>query len=334
MTSEQKERTVGFELEYAAVPLPEAAAIVVDLYGGDAHSVSDAEIEVRETEFGTFRLELDAEPVKKLAEAVRDEKTLKAVPRLFRQLYISFSSDLSKTASKMGALIAPFEIVTPPIPESRIEALEPLRDRLRAAKVKDTTDALIHAFGMHINPEAPGLEPENILRHIKAFGLLFPYLRQAHDMDITRRLSMYAEPYTDAYLDLVTDDDYAPGLDQLITDYHAHNKSRNRALDMLPLFAHLNEGLVRSLYGKDEKINPRPTYHYRLPNSEVGDASWSFGREWSLWLLVEAAARDDAILSRLDSIRGRRQEAGLENLLEGSEGYAREIEAVISPLLQ
>ena len=64
---ENKERKVGLEIEYAGLPLEQAAGIVHHLFGGKIEKVSDAVFKVEDTEFGNFRLELDAIPLQKIA---------------------------------------------------------------------------------------------------------------------------------------------------------------------------------------------------------------------------------------------------------------------------
>jgi hypothetical protein len=59
---------------------------------------------------------------------------------------------------------------------------------------------------------------------------------------------------------------------------------------MLPLFAHLDEERVKSAV-KDPNIKARPTFHYRLANSNVADPHWSITHEWRYWLMVEALAQ-------------------------------------------
>ena len=68
---------------------------------------------------------------------------------------------------------------------------------------------------------------------------------------------------------------------------------------ILPLFAFINERLVRELYGEEEKINKRPTFHYRLPNCEIDRKEWSLNKEWQRWLIVEKIAGDSALLKKL-----------------------------------
>ena len=85
---------------------------------------------------------------------------------------------------------------------------------------------------------------------------------------------------------------------KLIDDYIAFNPTRNRDLDLLPLLAFIDEAEVRRQL-PDEKINPRPTFHYRLPDMQLGDPDWGLASEWNRWVLVERLAEDGERLAAL-----------------------------------
>ena len=87
-------------------------------------------------------------------------------------------------------------------------------------------------------------------------------------------------------------------MDQLIDDYLTHNPTRNRALDMLPLFRHIDEQRVINVVD-DDRIKARPTFHYRLPNCQIDEPDWGLIRAWRDWLQVEALAAD---ATRLDAV--------------------------------
>ncbi len=292
-------RSVGFEIEYAGVPLKKAAGIVQSLYGGEVKQHSKAEWSVEDTRFGTFRLEIDAAPVKKFvadnAERALEMKDGDQIDDLYRKT-LDAADDI---VTAIGEKVAPFEIIAPPVPIDEIDALEELRRALFYENAKGTHSSLHHAFGVHINPDAVSLKVSSLLAHMRAFTLLFPLLKEAHDVDFSRRIAPFIEPYSDAYAELILAKDYAPDLEMLIRDYHTHNPSRNRAFDMLPVFAHLDNELVRSLYGEEEKINARPTYHYRLPNCELSRSDWTLTQEWRRWCVLEDLACDEGKLARL-----------------------------------
>jgi len=85
---------------------------------------------------------------------------------------------------------------------------------------------------------------------------------------------------------------------QLIDDYLDYNPTRNRALDLLPLFAWIDVDRVMGLM-EGEKVTARPTYHYRLPNSRVDEVEWKTVEAWNSWVLVERLANDIKALEEL-----------------------------------
>jgi len=101
---------------------------------------------------------------------------------------------------------------------------------------------------------------------------------------------------------VLLDSAYAPNQAQLIDDYLEHNPTRNRALDMLPLFSYLDKERVAAKV-PDRKIKSRPTFHYRLPNSEVGKPGWTIFEAWTDWVTVEEIADSPAQLKGLVDMR-------------------------------
>lgn len=291
MTNENgDERTVGFEIEYAAVPLEDAAKVVQHVYGGEIKAENTALCFVENTKLGSIRLELDAALLQKLASHMH---TLGEVPEEKVTILQSLQQRLGGAVGDAGAQIAPYEIVTPPIPIRQIEQLDALCDALRDAGAHGTKAALHYAFGMHINPEVVSFKTASIVRYLQSFLLLAPWLKHQHKVDMTRRVTGFIDPFPASYAKHILQPEYHPDFKALVREYHAHNPTRNRTLDMLPLFAHMDEDYVRSLYGEEEKINPRPTFHYRLPNCEIDDAQWSPILEWERWLMVEALAEEE-----------------------------------------
>lgn len=289
------ERNVGFEIEYAGLPLARAAELVQSHFGGKIEERDSFAIEVNDTQLGDFLLELDAIPLQKLAEKTRKLEAEKEPADFFDDMSIR----LGQTLTEAGAKFAPLEIVAPPILISDISKLQALCDAMRENGAEDTKGSFYYAFGLHINPEAVSLEVDSIVRHMQSFLLLAPWLKQLHQVDITRRLTSFIDPFPRSYHQLLLANDYSPDLNQFIQDYHAHNPTRSRALDMLPLLAHLDKKRMRELYGADEKINPRPTYHYRLPNSELADPNWTLQKEFDRWLQVERLVQDEECFAQL-----------------------------------
>jgi hypothetical protein len=274
-----RERRVGVEIEFAGIDTPAVAELVRDWTGGELRSLTEHEHEI-ETLEGTYKVELDSVPVKKIARA--EGPIVEAAAEL---------------VGKVAQQIVPCEIVTPPLPESALPRLDELVQRLADAGGRGTFDALRFAFGLHFNPELLDPSAPQILAHLQAFGLLYPWLLEASEVDVTRRITVYVDPFPSAYVDHILRDDYAPDVGTLIDDYLAYNPTRNRALDCLPLFAHLDPARVRACLD-DPRIKPRPAFHYRLPNSRVGEPGWVITDEWARWKRVERLANDADALAR------------------------------------
>jgi hypothetical protein len=125
-----------------------------------------------------------------------------------------------------------------------------------------------------------------------------PLLRRRIDVDPMRRILPYIDPFPLAYIRKILRGDYAPDISALIDDYIADNPTRNRELDMLPLFAHLDEDRVRRQLD-DPLIKSRPTYHYRLPDTNFNKSGWGAVEEWNRWVIVERLAANPERLARL-----------------------------------
>ncbi|MEQ8516829.1 MAG: amidoligase family protein, partial [Chromatocurvus sp.] len=96
--------------------------------------------------------------------------------------------------------------------------------------------------------------------------------------------------YPEAYLRELFSQPEPPAREQLIADYLAHNPTRNRALDMLPLFSELDEAAVQASV-PDDRIKARPTFHYRLPNCQIDREEWSLADSWNIWWAVDELAQ-------------------------------------------
>lgn len=317
---ENEPRCIGVEIEYAGLPLDQAAQIVRDMFGGEIVQTTNALFAVKDTSLGDFKLELDALPLQKVAE---NTSTLEGKDD--KDLLDEVGLHLGKVIGSFGAKIVPFEMVLPPVPISELSKLDELIDKLRDAGALDTKDTFYSAFGLHLNPEAVALDADYLVRHLKSYLLLSPWLKKRHKVDLTRRLTGFIEPFPKSYKELVLDNSYAPERSQLIADYHTHNPSRNRELDMLPLFSFVDEDQVRGLYGSEEKINKRPTFHYRLPNCELANPDWSISLEFSRWHTVEQLAGDTDMLANLIEQWRRFQ----ENLLSFESEWLEILNAVM-----
>ena len=284
-------RKVGFELEYTGIELAETATLLQDLFGGTIEEEHKSSYRVAHTEFGDFTIMFDAQMFQRLSADVARERALDPEND-------SLKAMAEKFLAPLAAGWVPNEIVTPPIPLDRLQEMERLTIALRDAGAKGTGASPIYAFGMHINAELPGVPPEQLKDYIAAFVLLQERLQFEGQMDLTRQLSQFAKLFPDDYIEFILQPDYAPNLTDLITDYLQFNPTRNRALDMLPAFSHLEPELVGSLLN-DGLTQARPTFHYRLPNCSLDKPDWSILDEWALWVSVEALAEDKDRLAHM-----------------------------------
>lgn len=284
-------RKAGFELEYAGVDLEQSARVVIGVFGG-IQTVDSTFTRSVQTGLGRFGVEIDT----RLLKDKTYEAPLRAVGIDPATTDLQWLEDaLLGTFSTL----VPIEIATPPIPIDQLQPLDILRQRLADAKARGTRASILYAFGMHINPEIPSDDPADLLDVLRAFLLLHPWIKEKAEVDITRRISPYINPFPDAYARLVLRDDYRVTRERLIDDYLAYNPTRNRALDLLPVLAHLDADRVRARVDDPLLVKPRPAFHYRLPNCMIDEADWSLAREWNLWVLVERVAADRELLAHM-----------------------------------
>ncbi|WP_069130577.1 amidoligase family protein [Rhodohalobacter halophilus] len=285
------ERKTGFEFEFTGISMEIAAEIVKKLYNGEFQKISTYKFEIQNSNLGTFVLELDA-------QLLREKK----YEKLLRKIGINLDQfkkkeSIEDSLKEAAASVVPFEIITPPIPLSKMSELNRLVNELRKNHVKGTGSSFLYAFGLHINPEAPNLSAGSILKFMRAYVLLDGWIRKDAKINISRRLTPFINAYEEEYIQHILQPDYRPDLELLIRDYFKYDNSRNRPLDLLPLFMHLNEGLTNSLI-EEELTSSRPTYHYRLPNCSLEDENWALADEWNRWVLVEELAHDETSLDQ------------------------------------
>lgn len=288
LTEQSRERRVGFELEYAGVGPERVMAIIQDAYGGATDRLTDFEFRVHDTTLGGFRIELDADYLKKKGRAASGED---ADDESFD--WQRLSMDLLAAAAQ---LIVPWEVVTDPIPLGRLHELNKLCDGLRGAGALGTRYSVRYAFGVHLNPELPDLESGTILSYLRAYFCLYEWLHERETVDMSRKVTPYIDPFPEPYVVRLLAQEYAPDRSRLIDDYLRFNPTRNRSLDLLPLFSYLDAGRVAEVVD-DPRIKARPTLHYRLPNSEIDRPDWSVLSPWRDWLQVEHLACDRSRLA-------------------------------------
>lgn len=279
-------RRVGVEIEFAGLQPRTTAELIHDLFGGELEASSAHRLWVHHTRWGDFCVELDTQ------YAHPDERIMHppaADDNEWERMRQDFHTRTRELIGDVATGLVPTEIVCPPVPWNELDALDTLFDLLRQHGAKGTDASLLYGFGLHLNPELPSLETDVILAHIRAYLLLATWLRDQIQVDITREVLPHTNPFPRDYALLVLAPDYRPDLTTLIDDYLAYNPTRNRELDMLPLFAFLAPEHPHPLLS-GPLIKPRPTFHYRLPNAQLSCPDWGVVSEWNRWLAVERLA--------------------------------------------
>ena len=276
-----EERKAGFEIEYTGLRPKETASIIVKLFGGKVEEISEYEVVVKDTKYGKFSIYIDSVYLRSSTKEY-----------IFKDM--DFLKEFIYTLSE---LVVPYEVVTPPIPFNLLEEVERLRLEMKKNGALGTSASILYAFGMHINIETFTFEAKELLDVLRAFVLMQDWIKEKIEVDLTRKLSWFIEPFDREFIDYILNKNYNPDLDRLIEDYIFYNPTRNRALDMLPLFVYLRPQVKEKL--PPQKISPRPAFHYRLPNSKIDEDDWSVAKEFNMWSLVEKAALNKKALYEL-----------------------------------
>ena len=291
-------RRIGVEIEFAGLPPQQTGELIRDLFGGKLSTVSPHRFHVTDTCWGDFVIELDtqyAHPDTALLEQplYRDTEW----ERQRHRMRVEFHHRTRELIGDMVTGLVPTEIICPPVPWNELDRLDQLFSALRAHGAKGTDASLLYGFGLHLNPEVASFDPDAILNQLRAFLLMAPWLRREIDIDITREVLPHANPFPRQYALQVLAPSYDPDLDTLIADYASFNPTRNRELDLYPLFAFLRpehpSGQLRN-----PLIKPRPTFHYRLPNAQLSQHDWGAVVEWNRWVAVERLAADHNTLRK------------------------------------
>ncbi|MDY6920267.1 MAG: amidoligase family protein [Pseudomonadota bacterium] len=278
-----EERRVGVELEFAALEPREIIARIQQHFGGEPERHNSFEFTVAGTSLGDFQVELDASYVKAVGAHLEDSGDLDEE--------FSVEAVAKELLTKAAEQFVPWELVTPPVPVSRLHEIDRLFAGLRDAGAQGTRNSIRYAFGLHLNPELPATDVETILAYFRAYLCLYEWLADQDRIDLTRRITNYIKHFSKDYIQQVVDLRYGPSLSGFMEDYMQANPSRNRSMDLLPMFAHLDEPRVRNRVD-DARIKGRPTLHYRLPNCDIDNPQWNLHQPWRNWLQVERLAND------------------------------------------
>ena len=292
-------RQVGVEFELQGIDVDMLARLIALTLRGEVETVSEAEYLIRVPEQGDYLVEVDYALLKQVAkeqhDANDDDQTKLETLTL-------------DALSAVSSVIVPCEVVAPPLPMERFgQPMQTLTDAIRDAGGKGTGHSLFYALGVHLNVEPPDLEAHTIVSYMKAFACLYDWIVWQGEVDLARRMTSHIKRYPAEYDLRLTDPEYWPNLETLIVDYLGSNASRNRAMDMLPLFCEISPDVVRTAID-DDRIKPRPAFHYRLANCAIDEPDWSIADPWRRWLQIEHLASDrDALNDCCEEYRSSRQ---------------------------
>lgn len=311
-------RHVGFEIEFAGLEFRGAVGVLSSVFGIQAETHTQAEATLRHPRWGKFTVEVDSELTKQLAKARAGFRKADAADDPLAEWLVSLTTEL-----------VPVEVVCPPIAIGELPGLDALVHGLREAGAEGTAESVVYAFGVHINTELPSMKPWTIARYLKAYVIAQDWLVRRHRVDLTRRFTPYIDLYPAGYRKRVLGYDDSVSLDTLLADYLEYNATRNRSLDLLPLFKHLAEEEVVAAV-PDTRVNARPTFHYRLPNCEIERGDWKLSESWNLWCVIEALA-DDADQLEEFCYQCRRFDSHLINLTRAP--WHKSLDSILHDLL-
>lgn len=298
-----KERRVGVELELSGLSY-KALISHMEMFLGAEATEEERYTTKLITDHGNFIVELDSAQVKDF------DPDTSPLPDAVAEVADKAMALVDAAAEQ----VVPLEIVGPPMNISALPLFDSLTAFLYEHGALGSRHALYYAFGLQLNPELPDLDPATILGYMRAFALSYAWLKERQQLDISRKFTSYIGPWPDKYTALIIAEDYRPDLAALIDDYLQHNPTRNRALDMLPLFAHLDADRVKQSVS-DNRIKPRPTLHYRLPDCDVDNPKWSFNHVWNDWVRVDNLAGDDDALRKMSDAWMDQYTGGIEHWL-------------------
>jgi hypothetical protein len=286
-------RRVGVELEFLGPSAQVAADALAHNLGGACVTIDPYAFKVTGTGLGDLLIETDLRHVH---------------PDRHPELGLKLGR---RAAAWLGTLTSPFvprELITAPIPIAQLPEIDTIVQSLRSAGAYGRGAVLYDSLGLHFNIDPPRLDAATVTAFLKAFLLVSDNLRQTIAYGSARRALVLPPDYPQTYKRRVLDPGYWPDLGELTGDYLAANPTRRRALDLLPLLAHVNEERVRSVL-PHEKIGSRPVFHYRLPQAYLSDPVWSIMPDWERWLSVERLARDPSQLAEKGQVLLNRRTA-------------------------
>ncbi|SFQ62085.1 Putative amidoligase enzyme [Roseivivax halotolerans] len=265
-------RKVGVEIEFGALAEERVTGIVEDVLGGTRSERGEKGYVIEDTEIGPVEVYLDTQYLKRAETA------------------------LEQRVHDLARMVVPVEIVTAPIEPADIARIDELCDALAGAGATGTASGIFLGFGVHFNPEVVDLSLDNILPVLRSYAFLEDAFRDAMGIDLARRMLPFVDPYPRPLLDALAGE--VESLEHLIDIYLDRAPSRNHGLDMLCLFAEIDQDRVAKAMDLN-LVSARPTYHFRLPDARLDEDGWSLGLEWNRWVRVEEVAQDADLVAEL-----------------------------------
>ncbi|HEY7775397.1 MAG TPA: amidoligase family protein, partial [Kineobactrum sp.] len=149
-------RRVGIEIEMTGLDLDQLTRLVARQLNGTIAPKGRYERQITDQQGADWLVELDFHLLKEMGREERPSGEL--------------SSELGNSAEEALAWVAeglvPFELVSPPLPLHRLPDVENLIHILHEAGAKGSSDSLVNAFGMQLNPEIPNAGPETLASFI------------------------------------------------------------------------------------------------------------------------------------------------------------------------
>lgn len=294
------QRRAGFELEFGNLTVYETAEALQKALGGTLQQENPFKVSLHDSRIGKLKIERDQH----LLSSTSYRKYLQELGVDFKPG--SIAHEIEKNIDNASSLIVPCEVVTEPIAFQQLAVLDDLVEALNAIGAEGTQKSLAYAYGLHINPSAPDLSASTLLAYLQSYLLLSDMIIEESRIDITRRfLTKFIDPFPLHYVEHILDNNYHPDIPHLIEDYMHHNPTRNRALDMLPVFCSIDEPRVKKHLNSLEKklVNARPAFHYRLPDCRLGHKGWSIAVAWNYWVYIERLVDNDKLRRELINAR-------------------------------
>lgn len=270
-------RRIGLELEFAGLTEARAAQVFAEAVGGTANQSEARNWICDSAQFGACEVYLDTRFDDRLAA-------------------------LGQTAVDLMREVVPVELVTEPFDLAYLPLFNHGVAALRQAGAIGSRDGVLLGFGLHLNIEIAEESVDHLWRVVTAYALLEEHIRADDPIDVSRRILPFVQPYPDALVDDLAKE-CPETLRALIELYLTHAPTRDHGLDMLPIFKGIDADRVEAKVHGLTAVKPRPAYHFRLPDCRIDEDGWGVMAAWDQWSMVEALARDDALLDALRHAR-------------------------------